>query len=842
MDLMKSKQHAAYIKQYQDTLLEDFTQYAAFLEQVLRKAVKQYAPLSIVQTRPKSVPSFAEKIIRKGYTEPFVQMTDLCGARVITVTEAQTEALTAFIKENFDIDYANSLDVGKRLRKNEFGYRSLHYIVQCRPGNCLDVKVPKEILPRPDIPFKAEIQVRTVLQHGWSEVLHDRIYKNSIKVPALLEREGARLAALLEEGDWLISRVVRDIDSFVVDIGAHMPEEKIREELINLDLVLSNEKDPEAREKLALRMCKLLRAGNHWLSIETLLLSFIKKTTNAALLREYGNALCEKNKNAPRSTAYAKGQEALTSALALEPDCADTHAALARSYQRLARTATEAHDHFRKAYHLAPENPYHFAAYIEYELLHAPSSALISLIAPAIREAAAACSRHIEVGIELPRAYLTLGKLYLLLGDAYASVNAYAKGVRMVLDRKTGECEECLELELDSLARLENAKGGLEGDAWGIEGLKRVLLIGLYLANGDPGSLRELRKLKQHTYAKGSQVLMVAGGCDKAVETAMKIYEAIVRDTVADFDGVIVGGGTKSGISGVVGGLKTVPGRCFETVGYLPRSKAADRRYGTVVKSNMTDFTPLDAIQAWVDVIASGIKPDQVSVLGFNGGAISAVEYRLGLAFGASVGVMAGSGRAADDLLEDDDWRELAAPLGLLDDPMTLRAFINPGKDSIPEDKREALAKAIHITYCKGDTGTLNKRILKDNGLPWKDLPQTYKNANFAQADYIGEILKTEGLVLESVKGKADNSAFNFKEDACKAMVERMAEKEHGRWNVERLREGWRPGKRDDTKKIHDCLVPWEDLPDDIKDYDRDSVKSWPELLGKVGIKIQEKQ
>lgn len=836
---MDSLQHREYIRVYQEELQQHFKTYAEFLEAVLCKAVKRYAPLAVVQARAKAAPSFAEKIIRKGYKEPFVQMTDLCGARVITVTEDQMEAISAFIKENFDVDYGNSLDLGKRLRNSEFGYRSVHYIVQCRPGKCLDVKVPKEILPRADIPFKAEIQVRTVLQHGWSEVLHDRIYKNSIKVPRLLEREGARLAALLEEGDWLISRVVKDIDAFVVDIGAHMSEEEIGREITNLDLILRNEKDAAAKEKLALRMCKLLRAGNQWLSIETLLLSFVKKTANAALLREYGNALCEKNKDTPRNAAYTEGQEALNKALALEPDCADTHAALARSYQRLPRTAANAHEHFQKAYHLAPDNPYHFAAYIEYELLHAPSSALISLIAPAIRKAAAACVRHIEVGIELPRAYLTLGKLYLLLGDAHASVDAYAKGVRLVLDRKSGVCAECLELELDSLARLENAKGGLEDDGWGIEGLKRVLLIGLYLVNGDPGSMSELRKVKRNSYAAGSRVLMVAGGCDKEVEKAMNDYGVILRDTVADFEGVILGGGTKAGISGVVGSLKTVPKRRFTTVGYLPGSKPADGRYDKLVKSETREFTPLDAIQAWVDMIASGIKPEQVSVLGFNGGAISGVEYRIGLAFGASVGVMADSGRAAKELLEDGDWRELASPLGLLNDPMTLNAFINPGTGSIPEEKREALARAIHTTYCGADPEILNRRILKDNGLPWDDLLPTYKNANYAQADYIGEILKTEKLKLESVEGLADNSSFDLTTQEREEMVERMAEMEHGRWNVDRLRDGWRPGKRDDAKRTHDCLVPWKELPEDIKKFDRNSVKSWPTLLAAVGIEIK---
>jgi hypothetical protein len=70
--------------------------------------------------------------------------------------------------------------------------------------------------------------------------------------------------------------------------------------------------------------------------------------------------------------------------------------------------------------------------------------------------------------------------------------------------------------------------------------------------------------------------------------------------------------------------------------------------------------------------------------------------------------------------------------------------------------------------------------------------------------------------------------------------VERMAELEHGRWNVERLRDGWRYGKqRDDAGKIHDCLVSWQELPDDIKRYDRDAVRAFPEILAKAGLELR---
>jgi len=66
-----------------------------------------------------------------------------------------------------------------------------------------------------------------------------------------------------------------------------------------------------------------------------------------------------------------------------------------------------------------------------------------------------------------------------------------------------------------------------------------------------------------------------------------------------------------------------------------------------------------------------------------------------------------------------------------------------------------------------------------------------------------------------------------------------MAEMEHGRWNVERLLDGWTFGeKRDHQKKKSPYLVPWPDLPDDIKKYDRDAVKGIPGKLKKLNYEI----
>src|SRR5438445_13444709 len=91
--------HREQVLCYQDELAL-YRQYAATLEAILKQACRLYAPLGIVQARPKSVASFAEKAARKAhkYGDPCRQLTDLCGARVITSTADELRAMCGFIR------------------------------------------------------------------------------------------------------------------------------------------------------------------------------------------------------------------------------------------------------------------------------------------------------------------------------------------------------------------------------------------------------------------------------------------------------------------------------------------------------------------------------------------------------------------------------------------------------------------------------------------------------------------------------------------------------------------------------------------------------------------------
>lgn len=66
-----------------------------------------------------------------------------------------------------------------------------------------------------------------------------------------------------------------------------------------------------------------------------------------------------------------------------------------------------------------------------------------------------------------------------------------------------------------------------------------------------------------------------------------------------------------------------------------------------------------------------------------------------------------------------------------------------------------------------------------------------------------------------------DTSHVTLKTEHLK-ITELLAKNTHELWSTQRLAEGWKYGtQRDDAKKEHPCLVPYEDLPESEKEYDR---------------------
>jgi ryanodine receptor 2 len=76
--------------------------------------------------------------------------------------------------------------------------------------------------------------------------------------------------------------------------------------------------------------------------------------------------------------------------------------------------------------------------------------------------------------------------------------------------------------------------------------------------------------------------------------------------------------------------------------------------------------------------------------------------------------------------------------------------------------------------------------------------------------------------------------------DELMPLVEKMAKNVHEVWAETRIAQGWTYGeKRDDEKKTHPCLIAYEDLPEEEKEYDRNTCLGTLKLIMKLGFKIE---
>jgi len=70
-------------------------------------------------------------------------------------------------------------------------------------------------------------------------------------------------------------------------------------------------------------------------------------------------------------------------------------------------------------------------------------------------------------------------------------------------------------------------------------------------------------------------------------------------------------------------------------------------------------------------------------------------------------------------------------------------------------------------------------------------------------------------------------------------LVEQMSKNVHDVWSETRIQQGWKYGEqRSDELKTHPCLVPYEELPDSEKEYDRNTSIGTLKMIMKLGFKI----
>jgi len=71
-------------------------------------------------------------------------------------------------------------------------------------------------------------------------------------------------------------------------------------------------------------------------------------------------------------------------------------------------------------------------------------------------------------------------------------------------------------------------------------------------------------------------------------------------------------------------------------------------------------------------------------------------------------------------------------------------------------------------------------------------------------------------------------------------LADTLARNVHDTWALERINQGWQYGhERNDEKKLHPCLVPFEELSEDEKKYDYNTAMETIKVILGMGWKIE---
>ncbi len=183
-----------------------------------------------ISGRVKTVESYCEKANDEKYKEPLEEITDYIGFRIICYVQDDVEKVAEIINKEFDIDEKNSIDKSKVLGTNKVGYRSKHFIAKMSTAR---LKLPEYDSLR-NIVF--EVQVRTLLEHTWAEIEHDRNYKFHGVLPEEIQRKLNLLSGVLEVVDGDFNNLSKEIDIYAKNIAKKTIENNDDIEITSLSL------------------------------------------------------------------------------------------------------------------------------------------------------------------------------------------------------------------------------------------------------------------------------------------------------------------------------------------------------------------------------------------------------------------------------------------------------------------------------------------------------------------------------------------------------------------------------------------------------------------------------
>jgi hypothetical protein len=317
------------------------------------------------------------------------------------------------------------------------------------------------------------------------------------------------------------------------------------------------------------------------------------------------------------------------------------------------------------------------------------------------------------------------------------------------------------------------------------------------------------------------RVAIFAGAACAMTAQCRTLLAEMLSGALERYDGIVMSRGGEGGLPGLVGAIARELD--LRRIDYAPAGAEAHELHPT----------PRESLAMWSDVFAAGVRLQDVRVVSCPGGPLATADLLLARALGASV---AWIDPASETLTTLDDELPFGAGgvLELPDDAMTLRAFLSwsSAPEDMPCELRDSVARYLHADYRR------RQRRRKPPGdaalAPWEQLLPALQRSNLAQAGDIPNKLAAVGKRL------AEPGTAGEPLELSEEQVETLAEIEHGRWNLERLRGGWRSGARDVSRLVTSSLKPWADLDEETREFDREAVRNIAPALADAGWQVRD--
>jgi len=160
---------------------------------ILKKRVQQAGvAVATVSARAKTLGSYLQKIEPKSYQNPFHEVTDFAGVRVVCLYKSGLQKVRRIVREEFEV--VEELNKFDQMGVDRFGYGAWHFIVRLGTESAGarydDLKA-----------LVCEVQVRTVVQDAWAIIQHHLVYKKESEVPGQIQRALNALAGQFEGVD-----------------------------------------------------------------------------------------------------------------------------------------------------------------------------------------------------------------------------------------------------------------------------------------------------------------------------------------------------------------------------------------------------------------------------------------------------------------------------------------------------------------------------------------------------------------------------------------------------------------------------------------------------------------